>query len=224
MPPRIALLASPLLGPASWEPVVPELRRAGWDAVVAAHAGPAPSSAADVITAFLDALAADDEWILVPHSNAGLLAPSVARQRHVRAVVYVDARLPENGVHPMSPDSSLQFLADRVDDDGVLLRWSDWWDTDIGHLFPSAESDRRCRAEMRRLPLAYFKDTVDASGWTDVPSAYLAFGDVYDPERTRAASLGLPVATMAGAHLHMLIDPAGVATQIGTLLTALNVD
>jgi len=219
---RVALLVSPLLGPASWEPVREELTRRGWDAIVAAHTGPAPSSAAAVIATFIDALAPSDDWILVPHSNAGLLAPAVARSRNVRAVVYVDARLPERGRHPMSPPSSLEFLSQHLNGDEMLAPWNQWWSDGIGRLFPTSESERRCTAEMRCLPLDYFKDDVDGTGWEDVPSAYLSFGDVYAPERERARTLGLTVATIAGAeHLHMLMDPTAVADSVEQLLETL---
>ncbi|HET6909331.1 MAG TPA: hypothetical protein VFH54_08345 [Mycobacteriales bacterium] len=222
MAPRIALLASPLLGPASWEPVHETLKSRGWDSVIAAHSGTAPSSAAVVIASFIEAIAPADEWILVPHSNAGLLAPAVARNRQVKAVVYVDARLPEPGAHPMSPPSSLEFLAQHVSGDGRLAAWNQWWSGGISRLFPTPESERRCTAEMRRLPIDYFKDSVDGTGWADVPSAYLAFGEVYAPERERARALGLTVATIVGAeHLHMLVDPAAVAGSIEQLVESL---
>lgn len=72
------------------------------------------------------------------------------------------------------------------------------------------------------LPLDYFKDDVDGTGWEDVPSAYLSFGDVYAPERERARTLGLTVATIAGAeHLHMLMDPTAVADSVEQLLETL---
>ena len=176
MAPRIALLASPLLGPASWEPVHETLKSRGWDSVIAAHSGTAPSSAAVVIASFIEAIAPADEWILVPHSNAGLLAPAVARSRAVKAVVYVDARLPEPGAHPMSPPSSLEFLAQHVSGDGRLAAWN----------------------EMRRLPIDYFKDSVDGTGWADVPSAYLAFGEVYATPAAVAGSIEQLVESLIG--------------------------
>lgn len=47
-----------------------------------------------------------------------------------------------------------------------------------------------------------------------MPSAYLAFGDTYQDELQRADLLGWPTAEMDGGHLHMLIDPGGVASEV----------
>lgn len=218
------MLSSPLLGPAAWEPVRSELSRVGWDVVVAAHAGSPPGSADEVAAAFVAALAPTKDWVLVPHSNAGLFAPVLARQRSVKAVVYVDARLPGSGRQPMSSAASLRFHAGLADDDGLLPLWSDWWDDDVGYLFPSPESRRRCESEMRRLPLSYFSSDIDGTGWDSLPSAYLAFGDVYAAERNSSVEAGFPVATIeSAAHLHMLIDPAAVARHIEQLLAGLGV-
>jgi pimeloyl-ACP methyl ester carboxylesterase len=218
---RIALLTSSLLGPSAWGSMPHELSRLGWDSVVAAHVGPAPSTADEVVTAFFSALPSSDEWILVPHSNAGLLTAAVARQRRVRAVVYVDARLPRSGRQRMSTDESLRFYESRADSDGILPPWCDWWDQDIRHLFPDDGSRRQCESEMRRLPLDYFRSDVDGTGWDDLPSAYLAFGDVYAAERERASHAGFPTATIdAAEHLHQLISPEDVARRIDQLVQA----
>lgn len=219
---RIALLTSPLLGPAAWGSMPDELSRLGWESVVAAHVGPAPSSAQEVAAAFVASLSPTDEWVLVPHSNAGLMAPMVAQKRHVRAVVYVDARLPRTGTQRMSTDESLRFYSRLVESDGFLPAWNDWWDDDTGRLFPSEQSRRQCEAEIRRLSLDYFTSDVDGTGWDQLPSAYLAFGEVYAAERERAQAAGMATASVdAAEHLHHLIDPPGVAGTIHQLLNAL---
>ncbi len=58
-------------------------------------------------------------------------------------------------------------------------------------------------------------------GWDDRAGAFLAFGDTYDAERTDAVSRGWSVTTLPGQHLHMLVDPEGVATALDHLLTSL---
>jgi hypothetical protein len=104
----------------------------------------------------------------------------------------------------------------------VLPRWSGWWDEEVGQLFPTPAVQRACAAEMRRLPLRYFESCIDGTGWDELRSAYLAFGDGYADERDRAAAAGWPSATMENAeHLHLLVDPEGVATQVEDLITAL---
>jgi hypothetical protein len=218
----LALLTSPLLGPGSWEPAATALRARGQDVTVVAHTGPAPSSAADVVDAFVAGLDPAADWVLVAHSNAGLLAPAVARTRRVSGVVYVDARLPETGVRPMRPADAVVALATKADASGVLPPWSGWWDGDLNVLYPNRAAQLACEAEMRRLPLSYFTDLIDGSGYDELPSAYLAFGDGYAEECARAAAAGWPTLTVTNAeHLHLLVDPAGVAAQIDDLIAAL---
>jgi hypothetical protein len=62
------------------------------------------------------------------------------------------------------------------------------------------------------------------AGWDQVPAAYLALGDTYPAERGEAARRGWPVNTLAGAHLHQLIDPAVVAAEITTLMGRCGID
>jgi hypothetical protein len=215
-------LASPLLGPTPWQPVADRLRARGLRVAVVAHTGPAPASAAEVAASFTASLESEAPWVLVPHSNAGLFAPVIARTRHVRGVVYVDARLPAPGLACLSSPAALAFLATKVDAAGLLPPWHAWWDDDLAQLFPSDAIRRACEAEMRRLPLAYFRDRVDGDGWDRLPSAYLAFGTTYAAERERAAAAGWPTATIDGAeHLHMLVDPDHVAAEVARLMRSI---
>ena len=62
-----------------------------------------------------------------------------------------------------------------------------------------------------------------AAGWDDRPAAYLAFGDTYATERAAAAERGWPTRTMPGRHLHMLVAPAAVVTQLESLLAEIGV-
>jgi hypothetical protein len=218
----VALLCSPLLGAGSWEPVAAVLRARGHTIKVVAHEGPAPSSAASVVDAFVAGLDPAEDWVLVPHSNAGYLAPAVARRRRVSAVVYVDARIPETGIRAMRPPEALAFLVAKADSSAMLPPWSKWWDDDVSFLFPTPEVQRASEEQMRRLPLSYFEDHIDGTGWDELPSAYLAFGDGYTSERDRAATAGWPTAMVENAaHLHLLVDPDGVASQIETLIDAI---
>jgi hypothetical protein len=113
------------------------------------------------------------------------------------------------------------YLAAKTDPDGLLPPWTDWWDEDISALFPSVEVREQVEREQPRLPLSYFATLMTVPpGWDTRPGAYLAFGDAYAPELADATARGWPVRTLPGEHLHMLIDPAQVATEITTLLSA----
>lgn len=78
---------------------------------------------------------------------------------------------------------------------------------------------------MRCLPLSYFEDSIDATGVDELRSADLAFGSEYGAEQRRAAAAGWPAVTVHGAgHLHMLIDPEGVAKHIASLLAGIGIE
>lgn len=216
------LLPSPLLGPASWEPVAALLRQAGERVEIAtAHGATRP---AEVLAAYVAAAQALDGPVVVPHSNAGLFAPAVAHSSTATATVYVDAALAAPaGPTTLAPPAFLDFLAGLVDHDGRLPPWSQWWGG--VDLFPDNATRKRVEAGQPRLPLAYFTSTVDApSGWESRPQAYLAFGDTYLEEADRARALGWCVRTLdvhdRGGHLFLLHDPATTVAALRGLSSA----
>jgi hypothetical protein len=221
---RLALLPSPFLGPAAWAPVADLLRRRGWPtAVVAADDVSTPD---DVLEGFLAGLPAESAHVLVPHSNAGLYVPLLCEHRTVVANVFVDAALPPaQGSAPLAPAALYDVLRDRAGPDGRLPPWTRWWDDAATEaLFPSQEVRRRVEAEQARVPLSYLGARIDVPPrWLDVPGAYVAFGDTYAEERRQSEERGWPVTTLAGRHLHMLVEPDEVARSVAEALARLGV-
>lgn len=175
----------------------------------------------EVIDRWLQALPEDAPMVLVPHSNAGLYVAALAEQRNVRGVVFTDAGLPSRGPSTRTaPDAFREFLAGLVEEDGRLPIWTRWWsDVDLEGLLPDRRTRALVEAEEVRLPLAYFEAHLPSpSTWQRLPAAYLAFGGTYDAERADAESLGWPTRTLAGAHLHQLVDPVGVGAALEALL------
>ena len=90
---KLVLLHSPLTGPATWRPVAPLLEARGHDVCVpdyrSALAGPPPyyGGIAQKI-----ARQADGASVLIVHSGAGALVPSVVAAAHDRmgAAIFVD--------------------------------------------------------------------------------------------------------------------------------------
>ena len=123
----LALLPSPLLGPAVWQPVAAELVAGGWDVIVPPAYGPV-ATPQDVLAHLLNSIPATTPVVLVPHSNAGLYAAALAAARDVRGLVFVDAGLPEDdGSTPTAPAELRDFLGDLVGADGRLPPWTRWW-------------------------------------------------------------------------------------------------
>ena len=157
--------------------------------------------------------AADSPVVLVPHSNSGLLVPSVVARlgERVHGVAFVDAALPGIGFY-----AQRAFLETLVADDGRLPEWTRWWDeADVAALFPDAETRRTVEAEQPRMPLAYYDEVPPApDGWAVVPCGYLWFGEPYGAAALQAAANGWPTTQVPGGHLHMLFDPDGVADAV----------
>jgi hypothetical protein len=222
MDPVLCLLPSPLLGPSCWRPVADMLSDRGWAVVGVPRPSRAPRCAADTLGAYLAAIPSDRDVVLIPHSNAGLFVPSLAMQRRAAGFVFVDAGLPLNAgsLVPMIPAEFCELLAGKADDAGLLPPWTQWWDDeDLSGLFPDARTRETVDGEQQRLPLAYFEESVPVpTGWSAPPGAFLAFGDTYAAERSAAVARGWPVTTLPGDHLHMLVDPEGVATAITELM------
>jgi len=194
--------------------------------VTPSKAATAPRSPADVLHHFRAALPSGDDLVLIPHSNAGLYVPALTVRRRVAGYVFVDAGVPASGGRaPLAPPAVLGLLARLADDNGLLPPWSRWWDeADVAPLFPTTAVREQIEREQQRLPLSYFSESLPVpSGWDDKPGAYLAFGDTYALDRSEAAARGWPVTTLSGKHLHMLVDPQQVATEIDALLPKIRV-
>ncbi|MET4640126.1 hypothetical protein [Mycetocola sp. 2940] len=219
----LALLPSPLLGPAAWAAVGAVLVERGWPVVIP-PAFRRIRNFHDVLAHWDRALPDSARYVLVPHSNAGLYVPALGERRDVGGAVFVDAALPPmTGSAPLARPAMHGMLARLADATGTLPPWSEWWsDADLTGLFPDAATRDAVAAEQVRLPLSYFDGRIPvAPGWSQRPSAYLAFGDTYARERRAAAHNGWPVRTLPGGHLLMLTEPERVASAVEELVGSL---
>lgn len=222
----LALLPSPLLGSAVWQPVARVLAGYGWHTVIC-EAAPQVRTGRDALDAFVATLPTEQDLVVVPHSNAGVYVPGLVMQRRVVGAVFVDAVLPPGRGHvPLAPPALLDLLREKADDDGLLPVWTSWWDeADVMDLFPDAQTRARVEIEQQQLPLSYFESTLTIpQGWDDIPGAYLAFGDTYASERDQAVQRRWPVSTLSGGHLQIMIDPEKVAAELNTLIGGLGFD
>ena len=221
MLPRLVLIHSPFLGPATWRPVADCLAELGRSvrvpslASVAVGEPPFWPAGVNAIVAAAD----QDRAVLVVHSNAGLYVPAVveALGAQVIGVVYVDAALPGRGHH-----TAPEFLARLTGEDGLLPPWTSWWqDSDVAALLPDPVVRARVEAEQPRMPLAYYECLPPAfADWPVPPSGYLWFGEPYDQGATEARQRGWPTIHLPGQHLHMLVAPGAVAAAILELAQA----
>lgn len=219
------LVHSPLVGPRTWEPVASALGARGLRAAAPSLLGVAEAPApywpwvVERVREAVRPLPADTPLLLVLHSNAGLFAPVLASDldRPVTAVLFVDAGVPApEGPTPLAEPEFAAFLS-TLAVDGRLPPWTEWWPADrLAPLFPDAATQAAVAAECPSLPLAYFDAAVPARhGWeTSHACAYLMFSAAYGREAAAAARRAWPVARLAGGHLHMLVEPTGVAASL----------
>jgi hypothetical protein len=215
-------MASALLGPAAWAPIEKELRSRGWDVVTAPAADEVdPETPEDAAFGYATAIPADRPVILIPHSNAGNFVPTLISIRNVERVVFVDATLPvASGIQALAPRELLAALETRVDADGVLPPWTEWFDErQVAGLFPDGATRFHIESQQPQLPIDFLRGSLAIDvGWERTPASYLAFGNTYAAEIDRARAMSWPVIQLNGRHLHMLVDPVGVADAILTLI------
>ena len=101
----------------------------------------------------------------------------------------------------------------------MLAPWTAWFDeVEVAPLFPDPTTRTHIEAKQPRLPIRFLLGQLEIeAGWNKTPSAYLAFGNTYAEEQRRAKAERWPVVALNGRHLHMLVDPERVASEIITL-------
>ena len=222
MPPHLLVLPSPFLGPAPYERLVAALSRQGYAASVAPS--PDPAVAAVLLADWSRLAGGLDDVVLVPHSNAGYLAPAVAAAAGDAAVVFVDAALPTaEGSTRLAPPAFRDELARLAGPDGRLSRWTRWWPrADVAGTLPDPWFDR-VDAVVPEVPLAYLDAEVPVpTGWASGRRGYLAFGSTYADELAVAVRHGWPHRRLdAAGHLHLLVEPDETAAAVTALVEAL---
>lgn len=224
-----ALVHSPLVGPTTWRAVA-GLLRAAVESVVIPELAPdvfaEPPFLPAIQRAFaagVDAAAAEGPVVLTGHSGAGPLLPGIAVTMHtpVRAVVYVDAMLPEPGRSWFDRASDeLEQHVRGLARHGLLPPWDEWFERGaVEDLIPRPELLARFRAELPRVPLSYFAEPAPDASWAG-PSAYLLLSDAYRGEAAQARRDGWPVSEVPGHHLSMLTEPRSVADALVDLVLA----
>lgn len=227
---RFVLLHSPLLGPLTWRPVAAELERRGHE--VETPAWPRLGQIADgfyeaLATGLAAQLGGEGPRLLVAHSGAGALAPTLGRKlsEPPAGLIFADAILPHPGrswlaAAPAELRDQLRAGARA----GELPAWDQWWPPGaLERLVPDAAVREALTGELDPLPLAYFEAAAPEGDVTS-PAAYLQLSGAYDDEAVLAGRYGWPVVRLPLHHLAMLTDPAPVAAALESLALRLRPD
>jgi hypothetical protein len=156
------------------------------------------------------------EPILVAHSAAGLLLPSLADALGASALIFVDARLPPalGRVRPVD-DEFMAFLRTLPTEGGRLPPWSRWWgDRRLESLIRDPARRSQFEADLPRLPLSWFDAETDVPPWASSRCAYLRLSKPYEPEALTAERRGWTVVHIDGTHLHPMIEPEATADAV----------
>jgi hypothetical protein len=207
-PVNFLLVHSPVVGPSTWRWVADALKEAGHEAIVPNLVAAAETGdPARFVEAAAGAKEFDEPVVLVGHSGAGAVLPSIAEglASWPHSIVFVDAGVPPcEGVFTAGGEflATLQGLATN----GILPKWSRWWDDGVLEAIIHDEHRRRDIAvELPEVPLRLL-------------AAYVLLSEGYQSDADRASLLGWPVRERPGEHLdivnegpaiaHMLIDLA----------------
>lgn len=173
--------------------------------------------------------------VLVGHSGAGPLLPRLGAALHaggraVASYVFLDASLPR-----ARPGNRLDLLASEDEAWTETLRqhletggtFPDWTDADLVEEVPVDATRAALVAAIRPRSLGFFTEPLPTSGdgepggWPDAPVGYLLLSAAYESRATIAQQRGWPVVEHRAGHFAALTDPAGTATALEALQTAL---
>jgi pimeloyl-ACP methyl ester carboxylesterase len=230
--PLFVLIHSPLVGSLTWQLVAAEFRERGYKAVTpsltrATEGGPPYWHAfAEAVKASLSTQPLDSPLVLVGHSGAGGLLPAVARatQQPVATYVFVDAPIPRDGgsLFDLFDDKKAVSAVRGLARDGKLPRWSEWFPEEaLAGILPDEALRRAFLSELRPTPLSVYEEPLPVvTEWRDASCTYLHFSEAYDSVAEKVMGLpGWRYRKLEGGHLHMLVDPAGVADALVDLVS-----
>lgn len=216
------MIHSPLVGPATTEPLASALRDQGHEA-----SAPDLRSALDDPRAswhrFVDeaARATDGARVLIGHSGAGVFLPLLAVATGATTILFVDAVVPGAGSSWFIPPAAFTtFLDSMVGDDGRLTPWHRWWPAGtLEQLVPDPAQRQAIEREIPRVPRSFYDEAVPLpEGWTTRTGGFVHLSGMYDEDVARARDFGWPVLATDGQHLDLATRSNTVAALVIELL------
>lgn len=217
------LVHSPLVGPATLDPLAEALRRQGRTALVPTLLGqaetPSPGwrESIERVAAELHGLGS---IVLVGHSGAGYFLPAIAAAADgpVEAFAFIDAPLPPSqGSTPLVPSDFLPQL-EALSNEGLLPPWSQWFGSGIFEaMVPDDEQRAALEGELPCLPLASLADDLPVpEGWDLAHCAYLLLSpEQYGAFAHEAQQRGWATDGIDDAdHLSTVTEPDAIATAL----------
>jgi pimeloyl-ACP methyl ester carboxylesterase len=201
-----------------WSHVVGELRKAGHEAIAVDLPGEDESAG---LTQYADIVISKchDDVVLVAQSLGGFTAPLVCEQIAVRALVFVNAMIPERGETPGAWWGNVGWEAARISA-AHAGGYSAEFDLETYFLHDVAP-DVAAEGEpyQRNEADAVFASSCAFTAWPDVAIHVLAgtddrFFPVEFQRQVARDRLGIETDTLAGGHLIALANATGVADYL----------
>lgn len=198
-------------------PLAHELKRHGWAVhtpdLRAAAVTPRRFASEAIMTAMRP-------HVVIGHSGAGVFLPRIAHSLNARAMVFIDAVVPDAASRFAPRSETIRFLDQVTDDDGVLLPWHQWWPPAVmDDLMPNARERSAFIEEIPRVPRSCYDEPVELpDAWWTWPGAYLQLGPAYVSDRERAEAWGWPTRTFDGGHLALATRPHDAAVAVIDLI------
>ena len=205
---------------AFFEPLAATLRGASREATIL-HGG-SGSNAAIIASASQQAhrAAGDERVIVVPHSGAGPLLPSVLAgfPAGQAAAIFLDATLPHPG-RPRLDELREALPADAYQQLERGLQggesWPDWTDEQLAPLIPDDETRRAVLAMVTPRTLGFFEEPLPPDDLpAELPCAYLRLSAAYDQPLATAESRDWPVRSLDLTHLAPYTHARDVAREL----------
>jgi hypothetical protein len=115
-----------------------------------------------------------------------------------------------------------EFVQGKVADDGLLPGWTAWWPPeDIEDVVPHEWLQVLEQSQPRLFPAFLLHDPPAPATWRGQRAGYLALGDGYRAEADTARALGWPVRELQAGHLHLVVDPEQVASEVHLLASGI---
>ncbi len=226
------LVPSPLLGPASWEPVADVMAELGQPSAIA---DPTMTKRDDLdhITPWLnDILAmkpptAEVPTVVVAHSAACPRTPLLVHQLlhkgwSIEAMILVDGRFPDGRAFTVSAPHYGTMLDGMVRPDDYLPPWPRWWGSLVEGLVVDPVARDLVFNEASPVPRSWFDQGCPVPELPPhVGRGFLSFGPGYNEACDRAHDAGWLTARLNGDHLHQVVNPGAVAATLRAMVAGM---
>lgn len=229
MDPLLVLIHSPLVGPFTWSLVAKRLRQRGIETLVPVLTDVEDTDApywqqhAEAVSQALESVPEMRPLILVGHSGAGPLLPTIHQATHRPAAkyIFVDAGLPHGGksrldeMEENSPDFAQEFRQHLA----AGGRFPEWSDEELREVIPDDRLRGAVLAELHPRSLAFFVEPMPiVADWPDAPCGYILLSPAYQRPAEQARQKGWPYRAFDAGHFHMLVDPNAVTNALIELI------